>query len=258
MADTAQTGDTRQALIETALSAYLQDAKDARPLYRKLADGLVHVMQHQGPDGTTHLPSERQLSERLGIARATLRKAIDELAEAGLILRRQGAKSVLAPRFEKSLAALTGFSDELRARGITPGQRWLSRRLVAPNAAEQQALALGPSDMVLRLERVRLADSQPIALERAVVPAAILPSGEMVDQSLYATLASIGAPPVRGIQRIRAGVMGREDADLLGRRPGDPVLLVERRCYLADGRPVEFTQSRYDGASYDFLTELRA
>ena len=258
MAEGAKNSDSRESPFEAALSAYLHESTDARPLYRKLADGLVHVMRQQGLDGSTHLPSERQLSETLGIARATLRKAIDELADAGMIVRRQGAKSVLAPRFEKALSALTGFSDELRARGITPGQRWLSRKLVSPTLVEAQALALGASDLVLRLERVRLADSQPIAIERATVPAAILPSGEMVEQSLYATLAGIGAPPVRGIQRIRAGVMGREDAELLGRRTGDPILMVERRCYLADGRPVEFTQSRYDGASYDFLTELRA
>lgn len=258
MADEAKFSDTGHALLDKALAAYLEAAQDARPLYRKVADGLIAVMRQQGLDRSTHLPSERQLSESLGIARATLRKALDELVEDGLLVRRHGAKSTLAPRLEKSLANLTGFSDELRARGITPGQRWLSRRLVTPTPAEAMALGLGTADPVVRLKRVRLADNQPIAIEHAVVPAAILPSGDMVGSSLYETLASLGAPPVRGIQRIRASVMGREEAELLQRRAGDPVLLVERRCFLADGRPVEFTQTRYDGESYDFLTELRA
>jgi GntR family transcriptional regulator len=69
-------------------------------------------------------------------------------------------------------------------------------------------------------------------------------------------LAGRGLPPVRGAQRIRAGLMSARDAQLLDSRPGAPLLIVERRCFLADGRPVEFTETRYDGESYDFLTEL--
>lgn len=256
--DIALPGPQTGAAIAAGLSAYLREARDERPLYRKVADGLVEVMGRHRLDIDTHLPSERNLSEGLGISRATLRKAMGELVEAGLIVRRQGAKTEVARRFEKTLSTLTGFSDELSARGVTPGQRWLSRRLVQPTPAEAMALALGAGEAVVRLERVRLADDLPIAIERAVVPAAFLPSGDLVDRSLYATLAALGAAPVRGIQRIRAGVMARAEAELLGRRPGDPILIVERRCFLADGRPVEFTETRYDGASYDFLTELRA
>lgn len=250
--------DTLPDALTAALAAYLREAQDPRPLYRKVADGLARVMADRRLDMASHLPSERTLSDRLGIARATLRKALDELVAAGLLVRRHGAKTAVAPRLEKALSALTGFSDELRARGIEPGQRWIARRLVAPSPAEAMALGLSGADPVIRLERVRLADGAPIAIERAVVPAAILPSGDMVERSLYETLTRLGAPPVRGFQRIRAGVMTRNDADLLDSRPGDPILIVERRCFLADGRPVEFTETRYDGESYDFLTELRA
>ncbi len=240
--------------IAAGLAAYLHEARDARPLYRKVADGLAHQVTRHG----SHLPGERVLADELGISRATLRRAMAELVSKGLILRRQGARSEVAPRLEKALSALTGFSDELSARGVRPGQRWLSRRTVQPTPVEAMALALGTAEQVVRLERVRLADGKPIALERAVVPVALLPSGDMVEASLYAALAGLGVPPVRGIQRIRAGVMARAEAALLERRQGDPILIVERRCFLADGRPVEFTETRYDGESYDFLTELRA
>lgn len=244
--------------IAAGLAAYLREARDDRPLYRKVADGLAEVMSTHRLDRDSHLPSERTLSEELGISRATLRKALDELVTAGLLVRRQGARTEVARRFEKTLSALAGFSEELRARGIEPGQRWLSRRVVHPTPAEAMALGLGAGEAVVRLERVRLADGDPIAIERAVVPAALLPSGDLVEHSLYETLARLGVAPARGIQRIRAGVMTRTDAEHLGRRSGDPILIVERRCFLTDGRPVEFTETRYDGESYDFLTELRA
>lgn len=249
---------TTEDSLTAALAAYLAEARDARPLYRKVADGLQQVMAQHRLEIETHLPSERILSQTLGIARATLRRALDDLTQDGLLVRRQGARTALAPRLQKALSALTGFSDELRARGIMPGQRWLGRGLVAPTPSEALALGLGPGEAVVRLERVRLADGAPIAIECAVVPAAILPAGEMVEDSLYQTLARLGAAPVRGLQRIRAGVMSRGDAALLERRPGAPILIVERRCFLADGRAVEFTETRYDGESYDFLTELRA
>jgi GntR family transcriptional regulator len=183
---------------------------------------------------------------------------MDDLVEAGLLVRRQGARTSVVRRLEKTLSKLTGFSDELRARGIEPGQRWLSRAVVTPSAAEAMALGLGPADRVVRLARVRLADGQPIAVERAAVPADFLPSADLVDHSLYAALSVRGAAPVRGMQRIRAGVMNRTDADLLNSTLGAPILIIERRCFVADGRVVEFTETRYNGESYEFLTELKA
>lgn len=244
--------------IAAALAAYLRSAEDSRPLYRKVAEGLAQAMARDSLTETTHLPGERQLAEALQVSRATLRRAMAELVASGLLVRRHGARTEVSRRLEKALSTLTGFSDELLSRGVTPGQRWLSRRTVLPTPSEAMALGITGAEPVVRLERVRLADGTPIALERAVVPAALLPSGEMVESSLYATLAALGAAPVRGIQRIRAGIMSRAEADLLQRRAGDPILIVERRCFLSDGRPVEFTETRYDGESYDFLTELRA
>lgn len=238
------------------LSLYLRDASDARPIYRKLADGMKAAMAAKLIDAQTHLPSERILAEDLNVSRVTLRRAIDELVSAGLLLRRQGARTVTAQRLEKTLSKLTGFSEELRARGMEPGARWLSRSVVLPTSDEAMALGLAPGKQVVRLQRVRLADGVPIAIERAVVPAAILPSGDLVEVSLYEALHRLGAAPVRGVQRIRAGVMTKTDATLLESDPGAPILIVERRCFLEDGRPVEFTETRYNGESYEFLTEL--
>ncbi|NAZ36579.1 GntR family transcriptional regulator [Rubellimicrobium sp. CFH 75288] len=224
------------------------------PLYRRLALALSEVVGEGG--GGTCLPSERVLAARLGMSRVTVRRALEELAREGLLRRRQGARTRVATRVEKALSALTGFSEELRARGSVPGQRWLSRQVVRPSPTEALALGLGAADLIVRLIRVRTADGVPLAIERAAVPQAILPSGDLVGESLYAALAALGAAPVRGAQRIRAGIMARIEAELLDSEPGSPLLIVERRCFLADGRPVEFTETRYSGERYDFLTEL--
>ncbi len=247
-----------QDAVVSFLKAYLVAATDARPIYSKVADGLAEAVGNKMMAAHSHLPSERILAQELAISRVTLRKAVDALVNGGLLIRRQGAKTVVAQRLEKTLSKLTGFSEETRARGLVPSARWISKSLVLPSSTEAMALALHPGEQVLRLVRVRLADGAPIAIERATLPASVLASGDLVGESLYEALRGLGAAPVRGIQRIRAGVMTKSEATLLESEVGAPLLIIERRCFLEDGQAVEFTETRYNGESYEFMTELLA
>ncbi len=235
---------------ESALIAQIAEAMGRSagelPVYRRLANVLSELVRAGRADGHGALPSERSLAAEIGISRVTVRRALDELALDGLLRRRQGARTVIGDRVEKRLATLMGFSEELRSRGIEPGQRWISHQAAQPTPSEAMALDLSGSELVVRLVRVRLADGVPIAIERAAVPQSVLPSGDLAGGSLYARLAELGAAPIRGVQRIRAGIMARIEADLLECSPGTPLLVVERRCFLADGRPVEFTETRYN------------
>jgi GntR family transcriptional regulator len=243
-----------------ATIAYLRDQLDLRtgqqPIYRKLSDALAEGLRDGLIDRESPLPSERVLASGLGISRVTVRHALQEIAADGLLVRRQGARTEIAVRLEKALTAVAGFTDELRSRGMVPGQRWMSRQTLSPTPSEALALGLSNNDRIVRLLRVRLADGMPIAIERATIPQSILPSGDLVTESLYEALKRLGAPPVRGVQRIHAGVMNRQEAELLESSPGTALLIIERRCFLDDGRPVEYTETRYHGEHYDFLTEL--
>jgi GntR family transcriptional regulator len=227
-----------------------------KPLYQRLATALLDAVAVGNIAGGQALPSERRLSTELGISRVTVRRALELLARDGRLHRQQGVQTRVAERVQKTLSAVTGFSEELSARGSVPGHRWISRQTVLPTPTEAMSLDLSTNDPVVRLVRIRLADGRPLAIERATVPQAILPSGDLVDDSLYATLRALGCGPVRGAQRIRAGLMSPVEAELLEAEPGAPLLIIERRCYLADDRAVEFTETRYNGALYDFLTDL--
>jgi GntR family transcriptional regulator len=226
------------------------------PLYQRLSAALLDAMTVGSIAGGQALPSERRLSVELGISRVTVRRALELLARDGRVRRQQGAQTRVVERVQKTLSTVAGFSEELNARGGRPGHRWISRQTVLPTPREAMSLGLSTNDQVVRLVRIRTADGQPLAIERATVPQAILPSGNLVDDSLYATLRALGCGPVHGAQRIRAGVMSPVEAELLEAEPGAPLLIIERRCYLADGRAVEFTETRYNGALYDFLTDL--
>lgn len=234
----------------------LEAAPADKPLYHRLASALLDAMTVGTITGGQTLPSERRLSGELGISRVTVRRALDLLARDGRLQRQQGAQTQIIPRVQKTLSNITGFSDELKARGSQPGHRWISRQTVLPTPSEAMFLGLLSSDPVVRLVRIRTADGRPLAIERATVPQAILPSGELVEESLYATLRGLGCGPVRGAQRIRAGLMSPVEAEFLEADAGAALLIIERRCYLADGRAVEFTETRYNGALYDFLTDL--
>jgi GntR family transcriptional regulator len=187
-----------------------------------------------------------------------VRKAIDGLAEEGLLVSRQGSGNFVSARIDKNFAKLTSFSEDMRARGRTPRSEWLKRTTGTVSPEEALKLALSPGSTVYRFHRLRFADNAPMALEYATVIATALPSVEAVQDSLYDALEANNHRPVRALQRLRALLLNDEQAALLQAQPGDAGLLVERLGYLRDGRAVELSQSFYRGDTYDFIAELSA
>jgi GntR family transcriptional regulator len=206
------------------------------------------------------LPPEREIAALTDLSRVTVRKAMADLAERGLILQRQGSGSFVAParaRVEQSLSRLTSFTEDMARRGYRPGVDWLERGLFLPGPDEVAVLGLAPGAQVARLARLRRADDRPMALERASLPTDILPNPLAVTRSLYEVLGQAGLRPVRAVQKISAVALGAAEAGLLGVVPGAAGLKIERISYLPDGRVVEFTRSLYRGDAYDFVAELR-
>jgi len=120
------------------------------------------------------------------------------------------------------------------------------------------ALNLSPGAGVSRITRLRYAGDEPLAIERSAVPASVLPSPDLLEDSLYELLDRLGGRPKRALQRVRAIGFNAEQAQLLRLPMGSPGLLVERRGFHADGRVIEFSRSYYRGDSYDFLAELHS
>ncbi|GIW30975.1 MAG: transcriptional regulator [Meiothermus sp.] len=233
------------------------DPHSATPLYLQLEALLREALASNTWKAGEAMPPERALAEQFGVSRLTLRKALERLEAQGLVQRRQGSGTYVAPRLEQPLSALTSFSEDMRARGLEPSTRWLKRGLFTASPEEVLALSLSPGEKVARLERVRSAQGEPMAVERAALPAHLLPYPEQVKESLYAYLESKGLRPVRALQRLRSVAASRQEAELLGLRAGEPVLYIERLSYLADGSVLEFTRSHYRGDRYDFVAELR-
>lgn len=228
----------------------------ATPLYHQLARQLGDAIEAGAWQAGEALPSERALAGMLEVSRITARKALERLAEQGLIRRTHGSGTFIAPRFNQPLTRLTSFSELLTQRGFTPRSRWLSRQLGMPSTEEALRLGLHGGTQVARLKRLRLADDVVMAVEESCLPESILSDPEGVGQSLYATLEARGRTVERALQHLTAVNADAELATLAEVPEGHALLKVTRLGYLADGTPAELTITYCRTDYYDFMVEL--
>jgi GntR family transcriptional regulator len=206
------------------------------------------------------IPSERTLSPELGVSRLTLRAALDELVREGHLTRRRGAGTFVAePKVAKGMT-ITSFSEDMRQRGLTPGSRTLEFRSIPAGARLGRILHVSPSEPVLSIKRLRLADEEPMALELLHVPAARFPgltARDLEESSFYDLLEHrYELEIVGGTQTVEPTVTNDEESETLGVPLHSPALLFERVTRTGDGDAVEFTSSIYRGDRYRLVSEL--
>src|SRR6516164_7407538 len=136
------------------------------PLYERVESVLAGDIADGSLLPETQLPPEDGLVERFKVSRTTVRKAIQNLVERGLVEVRRGKGTfVIHPKVTQELTELTGFVEDMQAMGRTPTARLLDKRIVAATEAVAHHLALPPGALVVRLQRIRLADGVAMSFD---------------------------------------------------------------------------------------------
>jgi GntR family transcriptional regulator len=232
------------------------DSSQQQPLYRQITTAIRDAIANRALRPNDALPPERELADMFGVSRITIRKAISELVNEGVLDTQHGSGTFVRSKVEKNFAQLTSFSEEMKSRGMKPSSVWLSRSLGKVRPEEALALRASPGTEVYRFKRIRLADDSPMSIESTTIVADCLPSAESVEHSIYAALHQSENRPVRALQRLSALILNEEQASMLGAHVGEAGLLVERLGFNKTGAAIEFSQSYYRGDTYDFVAEL--
>lgn len=233
-----------------ALPARLPGGAPKGQALREVLDRLLGALEPGAP-----LPSERELAERYGLARMTVRTEIERLAAEGLVYRLQGRGTFVAEPRVAQASTFSSFSEDMRARGHEPGSIVRAATVGEPEPAVAAALERGPGDPVLRLDRVRTADGRPMAIEQAFLPVQRFPGVETIDfthASLFDVLAErFGVTLDAADQRVVAVAIAGADAELLQVAAGEPGLRFETLARDAAGVPVYFAVSLFPSDRYE-------
>jgi GntR family transcriptional regulator len=235
--------------------------RNGLPRYLRLADELRTWIRASGLPPRAKLPTEAELCARYGFSRGTVVRALELLERQGLIAREQGRGTFVAPpRPVHGTFRILDFSEDMRARGKTPGTRVLRVGVERPTAELAARLRLPRGERVIRIERLRLADGDPMALETRYLAYSTCPEllGEDLErESIHRLLIEkYRLPLVRAQYTISAAVLDARDAALLATAPGTPGFRVERLTFTVGDRPVTWMVSLYRGDQYRFTAEL--
>ena len=206
------------------------------------------------------IPSERQLSADLHMSRLTVRAALDDLVRDGLLVRRRGSGTFVGePKIAQELT-MTSFSEDMRRRGMVPGNKTLSLVVVQAGAHLGRLLNVSPSEPVVVFKRLRLADRETMAIETLHVRQTLIPgltAEDLEQHSFYELLDDrYGVIMAGGTQTIEPTVTNEEESAALGVPLHSPAFLFERTTRTAAGDVVEYVRSIYRGDRYRLVTEL--
>jgi GntR family transcriptional regulator len=237
------------------------DKRSPVPIYYQIMQQLRAKIEEGEYNIDTPLPPERELVETYQVSRMTVRQAIAELVNEGILIRRKGVGTFVAPpKLEQALSGLTSFTEDMAKRGMQAGARIISFEEKMPDHTVRKTLGLAPDECVFVCTRLRLADGEPMALETTTLKASVCPGlsrEDLENQSLYKLLAERwGVQLERATQSLEPILAAPYEAALLHVTVGSPLLLMHRITYDQADNAFEFVKSLYRGDRYKFITEL--
>lgn len=233
------------------------DRASSIPVYEQIAGPIeTAILSGELPAGSL-IEDEVSMANRLDVARPTARRALQELANKGLLTRRRGVGTRVAPPHVHRPMKLSSLNEDLAEAGFVPSTKVLSYEIRRATDDEASQLELGSGEGLLAVSRLRYADSHPLAILNNLVPLDIAPTWqELGADGLYQCLHNRGIDIASATQEIAARGATHSEATTLGEQPSAPVLTMHRIGRAADGRPLEVGNHIYRPSLYSFRFSL--
>lgn len=231
------------------------------PLYGKVEDVLASEIARGTLKPGDRLPNELQLLTRFGVSRITVRRAIQNLIQRGVVeIRRGHGTYVLAPKISQELTRLTGFVEDMAVHGRKASARVLSQQTVAADSTVARQLRISKGTYVMRIERVRLADSIPMSFDETYLPLDIgkrIVRNDLRTRPIFALLEEeYGIPLAEAEYVMEAAAAPKHVAEALAIAEGSPVFRIERTSFTSTGQPIDYEILSYRADLIRFTTRL--
>lgn len=231
------------------------------PIYHQLEEKIKAQIEESEIAPGDLLPSEREYAEMYDISRMTVRQAISKLVNDGYVYRKKGTGTFVSQRkIEQPLQGLTSFSEDMKRRGMTPGNELVEFKVIPAPEHVAYALNIPQGEPVYEIQRIRLADSTPMALETNYLSENRIKglTKEIVQTSLYEYVESrLKLNISHATQLIESSIVTPREKELLQVKKGAPVLLIQRNTFLEDGTPLEIVKSAYRADRYRFMIDMQ-
>jgi GntR family transcriptional regulator len=231
----------------------------SQPLYHRVYRELSKEIENGALRPGDRLPSERWLCDELGVSRATVRRAIEELTADGLVEGRGRRSFVTGDTLAEPAGTLMSLSELGRSRGLDASARVIAAGVRAATIDEAELFAVAPGAELFELQRLRMLDELPISLDHNRVPLRLAPGLADLDfrtASLYEALDRAGNPPRRADYELEARGADPTEAELLGLAPDAPVLYATTVAIGPEGKVVDLGRTVYRADRYRFHASL--
>ena len=212
------------------------------PLYVQLMNEVENSIKNGEYKPGDKLLTETEMAKKYGVSLITVRKAIGSLMEQGLVVRKQGKGTfVTKPKLSRNMKKLQSFSEMCAQMGVIPGAKMLENSLVSADMKIAAALGIEPGSNVVKIVRLRYADQEPVQIETSYFPIqyAFLLDAKFDDNSLFDHLREKSGVQVASSEKlIELCRATAEEAELLGVKKGDALLLVRSTAYDKNGEPM--------------------
>lgn len=255
-----ENGQVSRAATASAFDGieFLLDRGSPIPLYYQFAQQLESAIEHGALAPGNLLGNELEIAVRLGLSRPTIRQAIQSLVDKGLLVRRRGVGTQVVHSQVKRPLELSSLYDDLEAAGQRPATRVLVNTVVPASAEVAAALGVAEGSDVHRVERLRLAHSEPMAYLCNHLPPGLLDmdSSQLEATGMYRLMRAAGITLHSARQSVGARAATVVEAERLGEPEGAPLLTMQRTTFDDTGRAVEFGSHTYRASRYSFEFQL--